>query len=335
MTPATAAKVIAFLAGASLMVWIAAQTDLGAVAQRIAGLGWEGGLVVSAVFLIGFTADVGAWLVMLPSLPVSVLGAWRLWLVQMVGEGLNTLTPFGSLGGEPVKAMLLKHRYGIGYREGTASLLLNQTLNTFAEVPFVAVGLAIMVHSRVLPPTAEAAMVIGAACVAGFIVLVLAALHLRWLAALERVLARHPKADGFARALAAVRDIEQRLFTFVRHEPGRFGIAFALSFLTWVTGAAEIYAILWFLGTPVTWQDAWLVEAGVVLVRNATFFVPAHMGTQDAVTVLIVGAITGSPELGLAVALVRRGRELAWAAAGIAIGGWFGAGALRSESGRG
>jgi uncharacterized membrane protein YbhN (UPF0104 family) len=144
------------------------------------------------------------------------------------------------------------------------------------------------------------------------------------LGSLERRLARSRWGESLARGLAALREVEERLFTFVRRQPRRFVAATGLSFLTWLSGAAEMWIVLHALGAQVDWQDAWLVEAGVVLVRNVTFFVPAHMGSQDAVMVVMIEALTGSPELGLAVALIRRGRELVFSTLGMAVGGWLG-----------
>ena len=317
-------KWVIFFAGVAVVAWIAATTDLRAVGTDMAQLGLAGGALVVIAFATGFTADVVAWLAMFNSMPWTSRGLGRLLLVQMVGEAVNTLMPFGSLGGEPVKAMLLKTRYGITYREATATLVLAQTVNTLAEVPFVAVGIAVMVQRHVLPAWAETAMVVGGACVFGFIVFVFVMLHLRWLAVLERKLGLSRWGEKLARGLAAFREVEQHLFTFVRHRPARFALAVAFSFVTWLSGAVETWIVLRFLGADVTWQDAWLVESAVVLVRNATFFVPAHMGSQDAVLVLVVGAITGSPELGLAVALIRRGRELITSSFGLSLGAWFG-----------
>ncbi len=313
-----------FLLGLAVVGWIASTTDLAAVAADLARLGWLGSLCVLLVFAVGFCLDVVAWQTMFTTIPLT-LGAWgRLMLVHMVGEAVSTLMPFGSLGGEPVKAMLLKKRHGVTYREATATLVLAQTVNTLAEVPFVAVGLTIMAQRHVLPAWAETAMVIGGACVAGFMVFVLSVLHLRLLASLERRLAKRSWGEKLTRGLAAFREVEEHLFTFVRRQPARFATALFLSFIMWVAGAVEMYVVLHFLGADVTWQDVWLLEAAVVLVRNATFFVPGHMGGQDAVLVLVVGAITGSPELGLAVALIRRGRELITSCFGLSLGAWFG-----------
>jgi uncharacterized membrane protein YbhN (UPF0104 family) len=93
-----------------------------------------------------------------------------------------------------------------------------------------------------------------------------------------------------------------------------------LALLNWGLGAYELYLIMYFLGHPVTWTEVWIMETAVQLVRAGTFFIPGHIGANEVGLVLIVGALTGQPSLGLAAALVRRGREALW----IAWGCWLG-----------
>ena len=56
------------------------------------------------------------------------------------------------------------------------------------------------------------------------------------------------------------------------------------------------------------------------LVRAGSFFIPASLGVSEAGFVVLVGALTGQPPLGLAAALIRRLRELLWIVAGVALG---------------
>ena len=61
-----------------------------------------------------------------------------------------------------------------------------------------------------------------------------------------------------------------------------------------------------------------------MLARSLSFFVPAHLGVQDGAIALLGQALTGLPEIGVAVALARRVRELAWSGLGLGVGAWFG-----------
>src|SRR5262249_61283613 len=120
--------------------------------RLMAEVGWAGGLAILIVFGIGFQADVFSWHLTFRKLALNARWNLRLWLVNMVGEALNIVAPFGSLGGEPFKALLLKRHYQVSYRDGTTSLLLIQTVNSLAQVPFVVVGGALLLRREVLSP---------------------------------------------------------------------------------------------------------------------------------------------------------------------------------------
>ncbi|MBX7200292.1 MAG: flippase-like domain-containing protein [Rhodospirillaceae bacterium] len=315
-------KLAAFAGGAALFAWILHDSDLSAVTAILTGLGAAGIAAILANFAVGFVADVISWLLMFRSLPPTGLWLWRIWLVQMVGEALNVLTPFGSFGGEPFKALLLKRHYGVSYTEGSASLLLIQTVNSLAQVPFLLVAVGLLIHRHLLPPTLEQIILAAAIVISGFMILVLVALHSRLLAALHARLERS-RWRRFDQALRVLEDIEGRLFFFMRESPRRFAASYLLAFATWMVGAVEMFLLFRFLGHPIDFTDAWLIEGIVSIARSVSFFIPAHLGFQDGAIALLGSALTGAPDMGVAIALARRARELAWSAFGLAIGGWF------------
>ena len=56
------------------------------------------------------------------------------------------------------------------------------------------------------------------------------------------------------------------------------------------------------------------------IARAMAFFIPGTIGVQEGALTLIIRSITGDASLGLAVALVRRGREIIWIVWGFLIG---------------
>jgi hypothetical protein len=181
-----------------------------------------------------------------------------------------------------------------------------------------------MFHRGILSPALE--MIVSVACVllVLFMGLVLAALHLRWLSHLLGLLEKGRWGPRLSAVLQTLRAIEEQLAVFVRHHPTRFSVALSFAFGNWLCGAIELFLILHFLGWPLAFADCWLIEAVVVLVRSSTFFVPGHIGVQDGAITLMCGLLTGSADVGFAVALIRRARELFWSFLGLVIGGWFG-----------
>jgi uncharacterized protein (TIRG00374 family) len=311
------------IASFALFGWLLSQVELAAVARSMGQLGWLGALTIVALFAIGFQADVFSWHLTFQSIAVSARWTLRLWLVNMVGEALNIVAPFGSLGGEPFKALLLNRHYAVSYRDGTASLLLIQTINSLAQIPLVVVGVALMFRRGILSPALETIVSIACVLLVLFMGLVLAALHLRWLSHLLGLLEKGRWGPRLSAVLQALKAIEEQLAVFVRHHPTRFSVALLFAFGNWLCGAIELFLILHFLGRPIGFADCWLIEAVVVLVRSSTFFVPGHIGVQDGAITLMCGLLTGSADVGFAVALIRRARELFWSFLGLVIGGWF------------
>ena len=73
------------------------------------------------------------------------------------------------------------------------------------------------------------------------------------------------------------------------------------------------------LKSPVDWRQAFSIETLAVTIEGILFFVPAKMGAQEGGKVLIFKAMGLDPATGLALGLVRRVRELAWAAIGLCL----------------
>lgn len=312
-------RLIYLLCGLALLVWVVTQTDLMVVWAHSRKLGWGLGVVL-AIYFAAFLIDTLSW--QLTFLTLGFGGSWgvHLWKVRMVGEAVNSATPFATIGGEPVKAVLLHRHYGMAYGESVASLVLARTTNLLALVVFVAVGFALMMDSAKLPQGYTASAGVGLAALSTGIVLFFLVQRFKVSSATGRWLARGRLGVWLDRALGQIHDLEDRLIRFYAGHRRRFAAALGLALVNWMVGTAELYATLWFLGRPVTIAEAWIIEAGAQLVRAATFFIPASIGAQEGAFLLLCGAITGQPALGLAVALVRRLREMVWILWGFALG---------------
>jgi uncharacterized protein (TIRG00374 family) len=223
------------------------------------------------------------------------------------------------MGGEPIKAMLLKRHYAVDYRDGIASIIMGRTVNMIAQVPFIAGALVPILASELLSAELKRLIACGLGGFAAVTGAFFAVQRMRVSSRAGGWVARLRFMDAIAGALRHVRDVEERFVAFYVHHRVRFVCSFVLGLAQWFLGVLEIYFALHFLGQPVSLVDAWMIEAVIQLVRSVTFFMPANLGTQDGAIVLICGALTGSPALGLAVALLRRLREILWVAAGLAL----------------
>ena len=85
----------------------------------------------------------------------------------------------------------------------------------------------------------------------------------------------------------------------------------------------EIYYTMIFLEHPISITEAWMIEAIAQMVRAGTFLIPASIGAQEGAFLLVYMVITGSPALGIFVAMIRRCCEILWLIWGGLVGVWF------------
>ena len=317
-------------AGIGLLVAVLMATDLGEVGTYLERVGW-GVVLMIAAYKLAFVLDSWAWLLTFRSLPGRVLWVWRLWLVRMVGEAVNNATPFAGMGGEPVKAAILNRRWGIGYGEGLASIVLARTTFVLGLVPFLAIGIALLLFEPGVSAPFKWAAAGGLALLSFGIFAFFGIQRLRIASRSGGWLAGFLKRRGLDDALENLAAFEDRLVSFYAHARLRFSGTVLLSFFNWALGALEVWIAFRLLGAPVGFGEAWIIEAVVQLVRVGVFFVPLSLGTQEGAFVLVVGALTGNPELGVAAAVLRRFRELVVLGAGLLMGPLvFGRGAFRA-----
>jgi putative membrane protein len=315
-------KVVKFLyvlLGAALLAVIIQQTDLREVSSHLFKIGW-GALVVLAIFLVYFSIDAFTWLIALQSAPLNVTWFRRLWKVRLVGEAFNAVIPAGGMGGEPVKAVLLKKHYGIDYRAAIASVVLAKTVNMIGLTAFLAAGCVLMLEAPQLPASYKTVAGIGLGGVGLGTLLFFAVQRLKLSSLVGKFVSARGIAIWLADILHHVEEVEDRFIDFYTHNRARLATAVVLASLNWIIGAVEIYATLWFLGHPVSIWDAWMIESVAQMVKAATFFIPSSLGAQEGAFLFMVSALTGSPPLGIAVAVVRRFRELVWIGSGFLMG---------------
>lgn len=309
------------LLGAAILAAVLWHTDLAEVGERLAQLGLLGAAAVLGLYLLAFTLDAGVWMLTFIARRPSLAWLFRLFEIRLIGEAVNNATPLGSVGGEPVKAMLLRQYLGIGLREGVASLVLAKTCMMVGLVLFLSTGFALMLASERLPATMQ---FVAGAGLAGFAVgiallvlvqrLGVAAMASGWASGR---FGRGRHGERLKRWLDAIDDMDRQLVTFYARHLGRFFPAVLCSTGNWMLGAVELMVVMALFGQPIPFSDAIVIEALAQLVRAGTFFIPMSLGAQEGTFMLALGAITGQPALGLAVALVRRGRELVWLLLGL------------------
>ena len=302
-------RVVLLLVGLGFLVLLVAENDPAAVLDSVRRLSWL--ILVILVFPMSLVMALDAlgwrYAFLHDRVPFGPLLATRL-----AGEAFNIVTPTAALGGEVVKAWLLRDR--VPLEESVPSVIIAKTTITIAQGLFLLLGVALAVAtlagSRLLLAM-EWLVALEVIALAVFIMMQTRGL-VGWSARLlDRLgIRRMSGSSTAARVDAALAD-------FYRREPRRLARSILFHLAAWLLGIAETWLILWFLGIPVSWTTATVIEAFGTGIRFATFLIPGSLGAQEGGYVVTFVALGLRGADGVTFGLVRRFRELVWVGIGL------------------
>ena len=288
------------------------------ILEALARLTWWQLAVVCLPYAVITAVDTLGWRYAFPRDPAPFR---RLVGARLAGEALNLVTALGSMGGEAVKAWLI--RRDVAYEASVPSVVIAKTTITIAQALFLLIGVALAwsllaTDSRVIGAMLWL-LVIEIAAVAGFVGVQVAGVVgragrlLRWFGVVGRD-------DHAGRLDAALRD-------YYRRDWRRLSLSTGFHLAGWLLGAVEAYLILFFLAIPADLVTATVIEALGAGVRFAAFLVPASLGAFESANAAAFEAMGLGAGAGLAFSFVRRARQVVWIGIGLLVlvtMGWLG-----------
>ncbi|MCI0548557.1 MAG: flippase-like domain-containing protein [Candidatus Rokubacteria bacterium] len=299
--------VVAGVAVVAYLIWRVGPAE---VWGSITTLSWRLLLVVLFPTVLSQVLDAVGWHFAFAE-PRASLG--KLWAVRLAGEAVNLSTPTASVGGEPLKAYLLRPPVPLG--EGLVSVVIDKTATAMGQAAFLGIGLAVSLLLVPLPARLGEAMgVLWALQALGLGAFLL--VQLRGPAGRSgRLLRRFGWGPSEANQ-TRLEGMDRGLAEFYGRRPGRFAASLALHTLAWVVGSLEIYLVLRFLDLPVSLATALVLQALGDGIRFASFMIPGGLGVLEGGNMAIFAAMGLGMSAGLTCTLVRRIREAVWAGAG-------------------
>ena len=242
------------------------------------------------------------------------LGLGNFFRLRLIRESLNSLLPVAHVGGEVIAVQLLARR-GVAVARGTASVVVDVTMEVCSQLAFLLAGFLVLGWlSGAASSWLWAGSVVTAIFVAGGLLLAQRFGALRMLeSVVSRIGQRWPSlvVDGLDGLNSEARAIYRR--------PRRLLAAFSLQGSAWVLGVGETWLILHALGVDASIAQAFVVESLGGAARSAGFAVPGALAIQEGGFVLAAAAV-GLPELpALSLSLVKRVREVLVGLAGLAV----------------
>lgn len=297
--------------GAALFIYLLTRQDLGQVLDLLAASGW--GLAV----LVGyrpatFVLDAIGWRVLMPKAgPRPGFGA--LLMGRWVAESCNTLLPMAQVGGHVVRARMIA-RSGIHMVRAGAVVLVDFTVGVFTQFAFtLAAALLLLPRAGDVGWSISGASLIFLLLVAGFALTQRAGMFSLGAGLLQRMLKGRRLAELAGNAQALDEEVRS-----VYRRRSALAVCAVWRLAGWVAKAGEAYLALYFLGAPVTLADALMLEALSTAAASAAFMVPGGLGVRDG-SILLLAAVVGlDADTALALALLKRGREIVLGVPGLA-----------------
>lgn len=295
---------LATLAGLFLLIALIAYHGFGGVARVLVTAGWLGILAASLYHIVPLVFSALAWRSLLNSSWGSspILFVW----VRLVREAVSNLLPVAQIGGEVVGARILTFH---GVRNGVAgaSVVVDLTIEVTTQFLFTLIGLGFLVLGH-HDAGAIDWLITGLAVMVPVLLAFFAAQHWGLFKLLEDLLERMADKWAWVKdvSVAGLHDTIKALYRDRRGiiEGGCFHM------FSWILGSGEIWIALQFMGDPVNFREALILESLAQAVRSVGFIIPGALGVQEGGFILVGGLLGLTPEVSLALSLVKRVRDL-------------------------
>jgi putative membrane protein len=294
--------VLAAVIGLLGAAWIIFHIGFQPIFAAISSAGWGGFALLCLFGLANFTLLGFAWHALVPCAALDILTfCWG----RAVRDSAGDVLPLSQIGGMVIGARAVMLR-GLARTRAFGSTIVDITLEMIAQLAFIAAGVAILVtrlpelRSGSLVKAGAIAIAVGAMLAAAFVIV-----QRRGFGIFERMAQRLlPAAALHAAEL-------DRTINEIHAAPRRLLTGFGLHLLGWLSAAFGLWLALALVGYRTPYANAVAIESLLCALRSATVFIPGAIGVQEAGYAVMMPLFGLPAEIGVAVSLLKRAREIA------------------------
>jgi putative membrane protein len=291
------------LLGLAVATGIIVWSGYAQILQALAGAGW--GILWTGLFhLVPMLCCVIGWQALMPGKNRPPLGffLYVLWLRSSV----NNLMPVARVGGE-ILAVRVMMKHGIIKTSAIASTIVELTMSVIAVFLFDVTGItlfALHVNDRSIVMQLVLGLLLSMPAIAALLFVQ----RIGFFALLSKIFTWMFR-DTWKKFTGNVGKLDRAVHTMYRRKQ-RVLICGFWQLMAWVSGVGEIWLSLYYLGHPLPFLEAFMIEALIQASASAAFVIPGALGVQE-VGFLLFGHMMGlTPEISVALAVIRRCRDL-------------------------
>jgi putative membrane protein len=292
---------LAAMVGLTLIAALVAYFGLGAVTRSLVAVGWTGFVAICLIHLALIAVMGIAWGALLPG-----TSPWVPIWGRVVRDAGSDLLPLSQVGGYVLGARAVTFA-GVSGTSATASTIADVTLELFAQLAYTALALSWLLYLG--PDAAIATPAAVGLTIAGLLTAAFLGVQRRGFDLFDRfarVLDRRwadRTAAGAAALHAALSDIYARR--------ARVWASFFLHLACWIASTLEAWVALHFAGASLGFATVLVIESLLCAARSVAFAVPNAVGVQEGAYILLGVSFGLTPEMALALSLLKRARDVA------------------------
>lgn len=294
------------LVGIGLAVWLLSHYGIGQILEVLARIGWFGMLAIILFHLPQILCSALGWQAIagVEGLRSRTRGYLQL---RWIREAVNNLLPAAQIGGEFVAARLLRRR-GVPLATAIGATIADLMLEMATQVLFTVLGVVLFAqlvkHTGLVSTLTNALLFVALIATTVF-----AAMWLGLASVLERAMIGLGRSLGWP-ATGQAGGLHEALIGCYR-SPVRVAAGAWWHLLSWLLGGIEVWLVLHFLGRDTDISAALIIESLGQAAKAVGFAVPGAIGVQEAGYVIVCRLLGISPEIAIALSLVKRLREVA------------------------
>jgi putative membrane protein len=303
------------LIGLSLFGWFIHRAGLAEIFETVKRLGWLAPVVVLP-YLWVYVLDTFGWFLAFGRHAAARPPWLTLFRVRWAGEAVNNVIPSAYVGGEALKGYLL-HKRGVPGVICGMSIVASKTCQVLAQVFFIGLGsLLAMQHVPAGSGVRRGMVVITIGAFTGAALLLILQRQ-GMFSALHGLLARFSiRLKTLEKHQTSLRKLDDQIYQFYHRDRRRFFQTTAVFFLGWLADSLEIFVVCHLLGLPLSVTEAIAIESFISVAKALGVFVPGALGVQESGVVLLFQVFGLPSPVGVAYAIIRRGRDLVYVIVG-------------------
>ncbi len=241
-------------------------------------------------------------------------GITALFKGKLAGEAVSQITPLANLGGEPLKAYLLRKKTSSS--DALAAVVVNKAAQTLTGIAFSALGLSMVFLRGDLPlaiPVPIKASLTLLMILAVVVVIVVWKKQTHLFSSILNIIRKlgittvrmEQRMDNALR-------IDDRIQQFYTNHKFRFMVVLFFHSLGWMLGACETYVILRTLEPSFDFPIAFLITSLTVIINTLFVFMPSNIGVLEGGQVFLMTTLGINPAIGLSLGITKRMRKTFW-----------------------